>query len=431
MTASDFSGAAFDDLVERIAAGNVIAFVGAGFSIPASGKSWKGLLQALAATDPSMTAVTDLLAPATPSNTALEAAAQMLQDAWSTEILERRLDEALAPKEPLPTVMRDRLDWLRGIPFEAILTTNFDRLLEGSVATPAVFGELLRSPPRRWWEPRYWGDHAAGAPVLKLHGDLAAEEPNLVFTRRDYRRRLYLDPTYATFLRSVLATRTVLYLGFSFTDAYLNELRSETLAMLGFQRGAPPTAYAVMNDVPPELADYTRDHEGIHIFSYPTADDPTHRGLDTFLEALHRRARPTARLGDLIRGRRLLWVDPHPDNNDFGRVVLADASGAAGCEIVTAAHWQEAIARIEREPPFDLIVTHWGEGQSTRRDGATCANAERLLGELAGIEKRAPVIVFAAKRDAAERKQRALRAGAVAYTFTWERLFEEIERVLG
>ena len=35
-----------------------------------------------------------------------------------------------------------------------------------------------------------------------------------------------------TFLRSLFATSTVLFLGVSFTDAYLNELRSEVLAML-------------------------------------------------------------------------------------------------------------------------------------------------------------------------------------------------------
>lgn len=426
-----FRGAAFDELVERIAKDNVIAFVGAGFSIPASGMTWLRLLQTLAATDPETRAVATLLAGERPTHAAFEAAAQMLQDAWSPEELRRRLDAALTPSAPLPRVMEDRLTWLRGIPFEAVFTTNFDRLLVGSVATPEAFGDLLRGARRRWWESRYWERGAAGAPVIKLHGDLAAQDPKLVFTRRDYRQRLYLDPTYAGFLRSVLATRTVLYLGFSFTDAYLNELRSETLAMLGFERGAPPTAYAVMADVPRELAAYSRDHEGIHIFSYPTADDPAHRGLDHFLEALHARARPGAKLGALLAGRRILWLDPHPDNNDFGRAFLADASGDAGCTIVAATTWQEAMARVEAEPPFDLILTHWGEDQATRRAGSPCANAERLLEELSTSDARAPVIVFASHVRMTERKRRALRAGAVAYAFAWERLFEEMERVLG
>jgi CheY-like chemotaxis protein len=426
-----FDGLAFEELSQRIAGGHVIAFVGAGFSIPASRVTWRGLLLTLAAMDPSMKAVGALLEPAAPSHAAFEAAAQMLQDAWSVELLTSRLDEALRPIDPLPATMRDRLDWLRGIPFEAILTTNFDRLLVGNLATPEAFGELLRSPSGRWFQPRYWAREGHGAPVIKLHGDLAAKDPQLVFTRRDYRRRLYRDPTYAGFLRSVLATRTVLYLGFSFTDAYLNELRSETLAMLGFEPGAAPTAFAVMADVPADLAAYTRDHEGIHIFSYRTADDPTHTGLDRFLEALHARARPTARLGALLARRRLLWVDPQPDNNDFGRSFLLEASGTAGCEIVAVATWRDALARLSAGPPFDLILTHWGEGRATRRSGAPCASAERLLEELTGCEERAPVIVFAGMRDFARRKRRALRAGAVAYAFEWERLFEVIEEVLG
>mgnify|MGYP002388440496 CR=1 FL=1 len=91
----------------------------------------------------------------------------------------------------------------------------------------------------------------AGPPVVKLHGDLLAEPPDVVLTRRDYRQRLYGSPAYTTFLKSLFATSTVLYLGFSFTDAYLNELRSEILALVDYRTGDRPLAYAVVNATGP------------------------------------------------------------------------------------------------------------------------------------------------------------------------------------
>ena len=88
--------------------------------------------------------------------------------------------------------------------------------------------------------------------VVKLHGDIdlitERSDPEVVLTRTDYRKLLFEDSRYSNFLRALLATRTILFLGFSFSDGYLNLLRSEILALL---RHDPqePMAYAVLNDV--------------------------------------------------------------------------------------------------------------------------------------------------------------------------------------
>ena len=47
-----------------------------------------------------------------------------------------------------------------------------------------------------------------------------------------YRRLLHECPGYATFLKALMSTKTLLYVGFSFTDDYLNEFRSEIVSML-------------------------------------------------------------------------------------------------------------------------------------------------------------------------------------------------------
>lgn len=431
-----FEGPAFDDLVNDVVSGRVLAFVGAGFAVPAFGLQWHQLLTALAKPHPELSARVTRLLGEKKTNTEYEAAAQIIQD----ELGPKRLREHLVPLLSKPTgalsgAMQERLAHLRTIPFEAILTTNFDTLLQGSRATPAVFGELLRRPPGHWWDSQYWESENRGAPVIKLHGDLAESESLLVFSRRDYRERLYKDTSYATFLRSVLATRTVLYLGFSFRDAYLNELRSEVLAMLGHAPRTKPTAYAVMNDVDKDLIDYSRDHEGIHVFSYPSQTGLGHAAFDQFLSALHARTNPIALLGNVVGGKRILWLDRHAENNDRGHEVLmrAAAKAQSPCTIDTPATWEEAMALMDAPGtrPYDLVLTHWGEGQAALRSGASAAVAERFLEELRTSRHRVPALVFAAKRGADARKARALGAGALGYVCDWGELFREIERVFG
>lgn len=78
-------------------------------------------------------------------------------------------------------------------------------------------------------------------PIIKIHGSLDPDRA-LVWSRTGYRRLQHTVPGYTSFMRSVLATCTVLYLGFSFSDGYLNELRGEVLSMLyGGGGGVPRT----------------------------------------------------------------------------------------------------------------------------------------------------------------------------------------------
>lgn len=53
-----------------------------------------------------------------------------------------------------------------------------------------------------------------------------------VLSRSAYKRLQYETPGLKLFVTSAMATHTVLYIGFSFTDDYLNEFRAEVLKML-------------------------------------------------------------------------------------------------------------------------------------------------------------------------------------------------------
>ena len=416
-------------LLRAIESGDCIAFVGAGFSAGAV-PTWGTLLHELAARASDATrAQVQLFLEKTPSALDYEAAAQVLRDEMGDERFLRVLRERLAEPQANGLIAR-RLKCLRGIPFRAILTTNFDGVLQGDIPGRAAYLSVLRPRQHRWYDRAYWDTDRPGPQVVKLHGDLQANPPaSIVLGRRDYRRRLHGDPGYQTFLRAVFATSTVLYLGFSFTDAYLNELRSEVLALLDYHGDDDPIAYALVNDVPQERVDFLQRHEGICTLSYETNGGRDFGGFDRWLEALHEASSPVRRLGRLLAGKRLLWLDPNPDNNLAGREFVQEAAGMGGCAIDAVSTWPQAIGRLSQDHP-DLVISHWGHAREARADGRPCAVGERFLVEMHVRDLRAPVIIFSDKDHASDNKRTALALGAQAYVFEWSDLYREIERVL-
>ena len=97
-------------------------------------------------------------------------------------------------------------------------TTNYDNLLSGPTPDHESFGQtsariLRRSEPLRLSKFAF-GDEVLHSPVVKLHGCVDDARSSLVCTREGYRKLLHSSPNYSTFVRTLLATHTVLYLGF-------------------------------------------------------------------------------------------------------------------------------------------------------------------------------------------------------------------------
>ena len=82
----------------------------------------------------------------------------------------------------------------------------------------------------------------------------------------------------------MLASRTVLFVGFSFSDAYLNELRSEIISMLG--HGKHPLAYAIINDKTQLECDYNLKHMSTEFLPYDTKGPAGWGGFDLIFEEL-------------------------------------------------------------------------------------------------------------------------------------------------
>jgi CheY-like chemotaxis protein len=442
-------------LVTAIQEGGCVAFVGAGFSAAAGLPRWKDLIRAVAserpeeARNPDRDLLVALLNDSpSPSNRELEMAAQLLLDAVGEDALRERLAAALH-KDPVPEDMGLRLKYLRGIPFRAIVTTNFDPLLPGMPPSADAYRRLLRSRrPSPWREaiarvaldlgPPGCAQLDADAVTVQLHGRLDVAH-SLVLTRSQYRRRLYADPAYLTVLRSLLATSTVLFLGYSLTDAYLNELRSELVeAFSGRGYAGEPLAWAIIEGVSEVARRYYERHEGLGVITYRKGDaGGDHSGFDAILKAVYDQTNPVHRLGELLAGRRVLWFDPNPAHNNRGRDLLraaaaecGDCGNAFGESFVEATTLEEAWDRLSAAGKFDLVISHWGHGMC---DGH--ANGEELLRRMAhlraGGTAATPVVIFAgAGRYEALNRRQALGLGAAELVSRWEDLIAVLERVL-
>ena len=410
------------ELTDTIWEGRCVAFVGAGFSAAAGLPGWAQLLEQVLARVPAESedreVVETLLDRPSPSSRELEAAAQLLEDALGRDRFRDAVTASLADPTPSSAFRARRANLLQ-TPFRAVLTTNFDPLLPGIVPGPDAYRTLLRKGWSGPWDECHWpavqpGVRETGPPVLQLHGQVGGE--HLVFAQRDYRELLYGNTAYLTFLKALFATRTVLFLGFSFRDAYLNLLRAELLQLVERVDGdQAPLAYAVLPGISWAEAVYLRRHEGLGVLSYD-ASDGDHSGFDVLLERIVEASNPIRRLRRRLETARVLWLDPRHERNRVARELL-------GATYVEAASLEEARHKLT-EATWDLVITHFGwcaDGPST---------AEQLLDWVHQQRVRAPVIVFSSPDMGAVNRPTALGCGAADLVWAWPELFKAVQRVL-
>lgn len=224
----EFQGIIPAELVAAIRAGRCILFVGAGLSaqvLRSTGTAlplWSQFLTELLDWaiarqvrfwgDPedirAMIASGDLLA-----------AAQELQERIGGTGVGDFLDGVFRDPAVTPSAAH-RL--LPKIPFRAVLTTNYDTLVEGAYAIadrgriPPVFTQedlLFRPSPLR----------SSDFFVFKVHGHL--DRPSsVVLGSRDYQDLLFRTPGYRQFLETLFATHTVLFIGFGGADPDLDNV---------------------------------------------------------------------------------------------------------------------------------------------------------------------------------------------------------------
>ena len=421
------------DLVDSVRDGRCVAFVGAGFSQPTI-PGWQGLLRELAEQIEPRKRDPIRVWLETPNLTrrdyeGLGEAIELALGSSFRSLLKQTLSKPVLPET------KERLRLLQAIPFHYVLTTNFDDVLgRGATPRPETFARALGADTRPWWHREFWDPPFSELPcwherIIALHGQASSLEGPLVFTTQSYRRLLHEQPSYRSFLRTLFATRNMLFLGFSFTDAYVDELRSEILSMIGLDRSARKLVdYAILEDVPDSLARHMLESDGLHPLTFCTDEDGLSKrnfsGFRNWLQAIHDATAPRESLRARLAGKRLLWCDPARDGNALGTAILrADGKGLSVTEVATVDEALREVTCRRDTSPFDLVIIRWGH----KANGG--ADALDLLGRM-GTGPRPPTLVFASGHHRAENRRRALEHGALAYTDTWSELFRVLDRLL-
>ncbi len=108
------------------------------------------------------------------------------------------------------------------IPFQGILTTNYDALIEGAYTLemegriPPVFiqEDLEKIPNPLRTEDVF---------VFKIHGDIGRPD-SIVLGSHEYQETLFRRPGYRSFLETLFTINTVLFLGFSLSDPDIDNM---------------------------------------------------------------------------------------------------------------------------------------------------------------------------------------------------------------
>lgn len=229
-------------IADHARSGSLVLFVGAGVSRDAGLPDWRGLLRALAVES-------DLLgtggAGAEPDMTAFESLdprdAASLVERHLARVSDGSVSAGLSGRSALLSALEAKVGavtrfglthaLLASLPVKEVVTTNFDQLFEAAWRRPG--GPSASVIPYEPVEPN-------GRWILKLHGSLSngingddGRADDIVLTRSDYVAQTRLRGALLGIVQAMLATRHLLFVGYSLSDDDFHLLSEEIRSALG------------------------------------------------------------------------------------------------------------------------------------------------------------------------------------------------------
>ena len=281
------------DLVEALASDDAIAIVGSGLSVAAGMPSWTGLLN-LMILECEQHCVrfkdSDELRQMLGSGLLLEVADECCNQ-LGKPLYRDFIQRTFRDQSAIPT---NTHQFLMQLPFTAMLTTNYDNLLERAfiqnskkpLLAPVYTQKNVSQLARLAGEKKFF--------ILKMHGH-ADDTESIILTRRDYQDVLHLNPAYRTTLSTLFVSRTLVFVGYGLRDPDLNFIFDEQAAVYkNFAR----RHFAFFADPGNVLSRGFSDRFNIEVIPYDSKRK--HAELGTLLQALakevkrHRRGRGTA-----------------------------------------------------------------------------------------------------------------------------------------
>jgi hypothetical protein len=263
-------------LVRDLGNKRVVLFAGAGLSRAARLPTWQDLLKSmvdeLAAEEGSPTEELDFLIQGGKLLEVADYCKEILRDRLYNEFLRQQLrgDDVDIPR-PHEIICH--------LPFRAIITTNYDKLLEQayshvrrSLATVLTHKQSIDVSARLFDEEFF---------ILKAHGDIDDQE-SLILTVRDYQNAIHSNAAFNEALSTILLTNTILFIGYSLSDPDFRLLLDRQLVTF---KGNIPPRYALMSGIGKIEQEVLRRTAGIRVIPY----DDHEEDVPQFLDNLYKR----------------------------------------------------------------------------------------------------------------------------------------------
>ena len=181
------------------------------------------------------------------------------------------------------------------IPFSAILTTNYDNLIEGAYSLvhdgrlPPVFTQADIMDRINYIKEKNFF-------IFKLHGHIDRPD-TLILGNRDYNELLFRDISYRQFIETLFAVKNMLFIGYSFNDPDLkfiiDKLSTVFSRTLDFHYILLPETYYNFTEKRRLLID-----KRLKVIEYK--DDEDHEQVKEFIRELRNQVRRTEKDGSEI-----------------------------------------------------------------------------------------------------------------------------------
>jgi hypothetical protein len=240
------------DLIERLRRRQIVAFVGAGLSIPLGMPSWGQLIKSI------LESVAAATYNPNPRDAEWLQQAANTQPEWAAEVLHNMGPDKYV--DVIRTVFRTRPNapfsfthsLLALLPFRLFLTTNFDPLVE-DYASFFDWHEPVVLTHQEAWQASAWAEDGSRR-ILKVHGSVGKDPHQVVLKASDY-SALLSDDRYYRLLASLFSRFAVLTVGYSLRDREFRSLIEERARV---HLDCPPM-YSVIGEsetCPAEIAAY-------------------------------------------------------------------------------------------------------------------------------------------------------------------------------
>jgi hypothetical protein len=217
-----------------------VLFCGSGLSAWAKLPTWKKLLQD----------IIDHVGEELPDESDLDELHRLLEAGKLLEIADH-CREVLGPR--YHSFLQEQLRGDKGdipephkiiteLPFSAVVTTNYDKLLERSFMSNA---SLPKTPTHRDVDMLGPLLFDGSFFILKAHGDIDRPE-SMVLTTRDYQEIIHANQAFNTIFSAILLTKAILFIGYSLNDPDFRLLFDRQLSVF---RGHVPERYALMSGI--------------------------------------------------------------------------------------------------------------------------------------------------------------------------------------